>query len=458
MPPLSTYIAKLGALPASLRTRLYPGGIPGHHKFVAIALLLAIALFVHLNGQLSALSRERNEAEVAALATTISSRMEAYAEIVTGAAAFYSVVGQVSRQSWKKYFDRLTLDESLPGVQGLGFNQLVGAKEKAAHERKVRAEGIPDYAVWPKGERDEYTPVVFIEPYSGRNLRALGYDTYSDEVRRRAMLIAKETKKPALTDRIVLVQETGKEIQHGYVMYLPVHRIKDIETRDTAEKTSDLIGWVSAPFRVDDLLKTVVGLRRFQNIAFELYDSADLEKPIYTHSPTGSAFKVVSGQETRNDVPVANRRWLLHAKHVNVSSDGLGEMDTFIKWFLAIAFLSSLVLLLLRDSATRKKTDTEGEREQDSPFPPQESGPDSTDESAAAAVESLDALLTQFGLTPRQTEVLHMLLAGASNKAICRKLNLSEATVKVHVSAILKALRVQSRYQLTNALKALENK
>lgn len=458
MPPLSAYIAELRALPASLKIRLYPGGIPGHHKFVAIALLLAVALFVHLNGQLSALSRERNKAEVATLATTIGYRMNAYEEIVTGAAALYYVAGQVSRQSWKRYFDQLSLYESLPGIQGLGFNQLVSRNDKAAHERKVRAEGIPDYSVWPKGERDEYTPVVFIEPYSGRNLRALGYDTYSDEVRRRAMLIAKETKKPALTDLIVLVQETGKEIQRGYVMYLPVHRIKVIETSDTVEKTSDLIGWVSAPFRVDDLLKTIVGSRRFQNIAFELYDSADLEKPIYTHSPTGLAFKALSGQETRSDVPIANRRWLLHAKRVNVSSGGLGEMDTFIKWFLAIAFLSSLFLLILRDSATRKKTDKGGEREQESPFPPQDSGPDSMGESAAAAVESLDALLTELGFTVRQKEVMHMLIAGASNKAICRKLNLSEATVKVHVSAILKALNVQSRYQLTHALKDLENK
>jgi CHASE1-domain containing sensor protein/DNA-binding CsgD family transcriptional regulator len=455
MPLLSIYIPKLTMLLASLRARLYPGDIPQHRKFVAIALLLAVGLFIHLNDQLSTLSKERNEAEVAALATTISSRMEAYEEIVTGAAAFYGVMGQVSRQSWKKYIDRLTLDEFLPGIQGLGFNQLVSANEKAAHERKIRAEGFPDYSIRPKGERDEYTPVVFIEPYSGRNLRALGYDTYSDEARRRAMLIAKETKQLALTDMILLVQETGKAIQHGYVMYFPVHRIKDIVTGDTVE-ASELIGWVSAPFRVDDLLKTVVGGHRFQNIAFELYDSAMLGKPIYTHAPTGLAFKAVSGQETRSEVPVANRRWLLHAKHVDASSGGLGGMDTFIKWFLAVAFLSSLLLLFLRGSATPRKNDVDEDRAQDSSFPLQESGPDSTNDTAAAAVASLDALLTRLGLTVRQKEVMHMLIAGASNKVICRELDLSEATVKVHVSAILKALHVQSRYQLTTALKDLD--
>ena len=52
-----------------------------------------------------------------------------------------------------------------------------------------------------------------------------------------------------------------------------------------------------------------------------------------------------------------------------------------------------------------------------------------------------------LGLTPRQADVLRLLVEGKPNKIICRDLQLSEGTVKVHVSAILKALRVQSRTQ-----------
>ena len=50
-----------------------------------------------------------------------------------------------------------------------------------------------------------------------------------------------------------------------------------------------------------------------------------------------------------------------------------------------------------------------------------------------------------LGLTARQTDVLKLLAQGKPNKLICRDLTLSEGTVKVHVSAILKALRVRSR-------------
>jgi DNA-binding NarL/FixJ family response regulator len=48
-------------------------------------------------------------------------------------------------------------------------------------------------------------------------------------------------------------------------------------------------------------------------------------------------------------------------------------------------------------------------------------------------------------LTARQRDVLTLLMQGKSNKAICRVLNLAEPTIKNHMSAILKALKVTNR-------------
>lgn len=52
-----------------------------------------------------------------------------------------------------------------------------------------------------------------------------------------------------------------------------------------------------------------------------------------------------------------------------------------------------------------------------------------------------------FGLTPRQFEVLKVMLHCKSNKEIAVELNLSEVTVKVHISAIFKTLNVTNRLQ-----------
>lgn len=53
----------------------------------------------------------------------------------------------------------------------------------------------------------------------------------------------------------------------------------------------------------------------------------------------------------------------------------------------------------------------------------------------------------QVHLTDRQREVLGLIVQGKSNKQICRDLDLAEATVKIHVTAILRALNVSSRAQ-----------
>ena len=62
------------------------------------------------------------------------------------------------------------------------------------------------------------------------------------------------------------------------------------------------------------------------------------------------------------------------------------------------------------------------------------------------------APLAALGLTPRQTEVMALLLQGKPNKLIARDLNVSVETVKDHVAAVLRALGVSSRTQAVLAV------
>jgi two-component system nitrate/nitrite response regulator NarL len=50
-------------------------------------------------------------------------------------------------------------------------------------------------------------------------------------------------------------------------------------------------------------------------------------------------------------------------------------------------------------------------------------------------------------LSPREKSILRHLINGDSNKCIARKIDITEATVKVHVKAILRKIRVQNRTQ-----------
>jgi DNA-binding NarL/FixJ family response regulator len=59
---------------------------------------------------------------------------------------------------------------------------------------------------------------------------------------------------------------------------------------------------------------------------------------------------------------------------------------------------------------------------------------------------------SDLGLTGRQLDVLALMMQGKSNKAICRILDLAEPTVKNHVTAILRALKVTNRTEAVIAV------
>ncbi|WP_249129144.1 MULTISPECIES: LuxR C-terminal-related transcriptional regulator [Bradyrhizobium] len=69
--------------------------------------------------------------------------------------------------------------------------------------------------------------------------------------------------------------------------------------------------------------------------------------------------------------------------------------------------------------------------------------PSECEQAILAAAE--DAILPQ--LSPREKAILSCLIEGDSNKCVARKINIAEATVKVHVKAILRKIRVQNRTQ-----------
>jgi DNA-binding NarL/FixJ family response regulator len=64
--------------------------------------------------------------------------------------------------------------------------------------------------------------------------------------------------------------------------------------------------------------------------------------------------------------------------------------------------------------------------------------------------------LESVGLTPRQGDVLALLLQGKPNKLIARELNVSVETVKDHVAAVLRALGVSSRTQAVLAVSQMQ--
>jgi PAS domain S-box-containing protein len=212
------------------------------------------------------------------LTQQVKERLGAYALILQGGAGLFAGASAVDRRGWRAYVERLRAQRSVPGVQGIGFAQLIPAAGLAGHVARIRAEGFPEYNVRPAGERAVYTSIIYLEPFLERNLRAFGFDMYSEPVRRAAMERARDTGEAALSGKVELVQETGTDVQAGTLMYVPVYR-KGAAADTVAQRREALLGWAYSPYRMDDLMRGILAdwtSREGHGVDLRIYDGLDI--------------------------------------------------------------------------------------------------------------------------------------------------------------------------------------
>ena len=236
---------------------------------------LTVIAYSYASHYADAQAKTRFDARVDEISTAIEERLGIYEQVLRSGVAMVYSKDNIQRADWRQFVENLDIGRHWPGIQGMGFAVAVTSDQLPRHIAGIRAEGFPDYTVKPEGVRGLYTAIIFLEPFDWRNQRAFGYDMWSNEVRRAAMMRAMETGEPATSGKIILVQETDTDVQAGFLTYLPVYRDKIIP--DTvAERRQQLRGWVYAPFRVGDLMRGIVG-EKDDNIEFEIYDGRQID-------------------------------------------------------------------------------------------------------------------------------------------------------------------------------------
>lgn len=264
-----------------------------------------------------------------------------------GCAGLFASPLQVTRGTWREYVAKLDMERTYPGVQGLGFAKRVFAADMASHVRSVREEGFASYTIRPAGNKAEYFPIIFLEPFRDRNLRAFGYDMFSESVRRAAMKHARDESQTILSGMVTLVQETpGKSVQHGFLIYHPIYMPGDSLTKIDARRRM-LLGFVYLPVRFGDF---------FDHIIFDY----DLWTGIYvfdgkesdsTHLAYASTDNVKSEKLSASYVPTFAETVELHIYgHVwTVNCFSLpafdAASDTSKPWYVLVIGLFACVLL-----------------------------------------------------------------------------------------------------------------
>ena len=209
--------------------------------------------------------------------TAIRTRMLAYQQVLQGGAGLIAVSRQVGRNEWRAYVESLYLPIQYPGILGMGYARHIPAAQREAHVKEIRAEGFPNYRLWPDGVRDEYSAIVYLEPFDARNQRAFGYDMASEPTRRAAMERARDSGLPSLTGKVLLVQEDGAEKQDAVLLYVPTYR-PDAVLNSRDQRHNALTGWVYAPFRMKDLLRGILGNDAPGDVDLEIFDGEEIDK------------------------------------------------------------------------------------------------------------------------------------------------------------------------------------
>ena len=161
------------------------------------------------------------EHRIADYSDRLQRHLEHQALILKGLAGLFNASDAVTRDDFHRYFASLQEEMKDSGYVAMAYLEAVPASDLARHTAKMRQQGFPDYRVDPGNERSFYAPLVYLEPLSGSNRQALGFDPFSAEASRIALERSRDSGSLAVTGKLLLHQDS-EEKTPGFVMHLPI--------------------------------------------------------------------------------------------------------------------------------------------------------------------------------------------------------------------------------------------
>lgn len=263
--------------------------------WVALMLSLVFTLVAYLASlhSVEKRSHDRFKYRSERITNDIKDRMMIYEQTLRGGVGLFRATGDVSREAFHEYVETLDINTFWPGIQGMGYAVPVKPSEKETFSQKIRDEGYPEFRIYPEEERSAYSAIIYLEPFDWRNQRAFGYDMWSNDMRRAAMIRARDQGVAATSGIITLVQETNEDIQKGFLMYLPVYK-PGLPVETVEERRDAFMGWVYSPFRAGDLMRGIIGAND-PEIEFEIFDGTVIEPEALLYD-SNNAFHLLDDQ------------------------------------------------------------------------------------------------------------------------------------------------------------------
>lgn len=304
--------------------------------FLLVLAVTAVSVFAIERGE-----RARQQAQMGRIALAAASALERRASInasyLRAGAALFAMQPQVDGALFRRFVSELRLDTDYRGAEGIGWAPVLDAAEVRGFEAALSADTGRQITVTPTlaaKPRRSVVPVMFLQPDTVRNRRAVGYDMYSDATRRAAMDEADRSVRPTASGKVVLIQE-GDKSALGFLIYMPVF--------DDNSQQRRLRGFIYSPYNAADFIESAGDLVDLEGMRLSLYDGTSGEATLLgSVAGEGSG----SGPVVRQDLRLANRPMVLEVTSLASGSLSTISMVTLL-FGLAVATLLTVVARLL---------------------------------------------------------------------------------------------------------------
>ena len=280
----------------------------------------------------------------------IGDRIENHMLLIKSVEAHFQATGEVPTvEAFKTYVSFLQKTEQFNGVQGLGFARYVQTGPQS--DQAISAELDRNYGLsrssWPETNEEYRTPIVMLEPESDANRRALGFDMYSEPVRRAAILAALSEQRLRASGTVELVQEDLQDPQPGFLMYTPFF----------APNSGRPLGFVYAPFRIPNLFESALNRSPTLPIHVSAWDGEPADASLIYQSANRPSERMDAPPPSVISIEVAGRTWTVEFQASEIYRPPVDQTRTLM---LAIAGLL-LAAALAASSRAQQRTIEVGE-------------------------------------------------------------------------------------------------
>lgn len=246
-------------------------------------LLMTAMVTYYVESRAHASAQLRFENSVQRTQNAIREQLETYMALLrSGTGLFAAIEDPVSHRQFQAYVEQLELKRNYPGIQGIGFSRQIAASDLKAVTKEMQRQGFEDFQINPSYSRPEYHAILYLEPLDQRNQVAIGYDMFTESVRRAAMERARDQAAPAASGRVTLMQEIESQKQAGFLLYMPIYEGGKIPLT-VPERRANLVGFIYSPFRADDFMAGIFGDYSYPYVDLNIYDGKQIRPDSLLH-------------------------------------------------------------------------------------------------------------------------------------------------------------------------------